>query len=712
MRKGGWGGITAILLLFVLAGCTDIPTDYTLTNINPLAELSAPQMETPIVMDGVVILQWQPVKDASGYRIVRRDTVTGTSVERQATTSNLYYIDTVSYGNQMVDARKYEYSIISLSNANTAIQNGIAKVEATAKIPANFTPVIGDITATLYKSTNNNTDIGDRILVTFPNAANQKYQVVYSYGQNAIVRDFEVTFDGSNNTTGNWYDPVKTVTFPAIGGTNSVTVKAWFTGSQDYYSESAVKTYSVPSVVLAATLNAVSNFTASRQQGGVSLTWSNVPNATSYSIYRAVISNNSSTPIITANSSVVTVTGDWVAVTATPEYVNSSSRWQAFDAQTSGSSYFIYAIIANGANSAKSSSASYAAAQTFNGVNASSFLVTTKTSNDQHVQVTWDRKDGETYKLEYAKVKNRSNENQEAELYNYELAGAYTAAPLTPANYLQGKAVVDLTTLAIGSNYIFKLTTTVAGVDQTQVALLKGGAFNGLAYFNLIRSDPPAPQAAASLILNLSSVSGYYANKAYSGIELYRREVGSGQATNYVKLTLPTAQQTIAANSLSGWEYQDTDVSVTKQYSYKIVVAGIPAVSSSGEVQVVPYGRDAYVSTIGQYRAAADPIGTASFPAKSLEVSGSKDIGGLTVTIRYVASVNAASQPVYATADLPITRITDTTVASNPQYYYYVVMPTFVAHPSSSANIFLVRYPWDTSDQSGGYMYPSASRTP
>jgi hypothetical protein len=583
MKKFKFLGIAVGVLLFVLtAGCDNGPQEL----IHTYEALPGPSGLEAKIYDGMIILQWNHVPAATSYRVVRKDTSTKLSVVR-ATVSNttnnaIYYMDTVGWDNQLINDRDYEYSVTSVT-ANTAIvlSGGESKVTAKARIPSDFTPSLDadQITVKQYKTTNGT----DQIIVSFPNQPNYRYQVAYTYGADqTIVREFE-TWNANALTTGiNWYEPVQTATFPTIGGTNSVSVKAWFSGSESYYSNSAEVTKTDVTFAITPTLNSVTGFSATWvASGGVRLIWNNVADATGYKIYRAPVSRYITSMVTTGN---VTVSGDWTVIDAAQERTNNG--WVAFDPTTDNTGHYLYAIIAEGDGGAKSTPA-YAGpnAYTITGYNLQA-SVPDAANAPRTVQLTWTANADTTYELHYAEVQNTTDPTQNAAANNYRVIGDFQAinvAPTALPAVRPAQAVVTRDfTGEDGKNYIFRLTATRNGVSETFPSILNTGAFSKTVQFQLSATYDGTDVVTLSINDNNT-----YRGRDYS-IQVYRRIATTGSETAYQPLGVATSYDSTA--TASSWTYEDdtvpeNDPPINLQYQYKIVVNGF-ANTGTGEATV------------------------------------------------------------------------------------------------------------------------------
>jgi len=712
MIKKAFLGIAVITLLFI-AGCS---FDISSTNKEELNALPGPSgLTANTAYDGVVILTWNVVPNAYGYKIIRYDPVTKVSIVCTQSTFGLYFFDWVSWDNQMENGRSYEYTVISqsfLSSEGTdnaggqVVQNGSSSVSAKPKIPEAFVPALAEADVSLIDNNENGL-----LYVKIKNIPNLNYEVAYTYGENqTIVRDLENL--NASNIYGEWFDPYKVMTYPIVGGVNTVTVKATFIGGTGYYSgTSAPISKKTASLTGNLYVSEPSFLSAGTNLNYISLSWDDVSDAAKYYIYRAEVSASTSSAIVSSTWSgyeytTIKVLSDWTAVTATQDLINTT--WSAFDPVTAVDKYYIYAIVAEGNNGAKSRPR-FAVAQPLS-VSAPALTINHKDNNvnNKEIQLIWNAESNTTYKLQYAEVVS-TVEGQEANSSNYRVVGDYSDIPLTAANYLQaGTGVANKNDLTVGKNYIFKITATRGGVTSNPaVEFLTSGPFQTTVNFILSRSNPVYNQAANSIVLEIND------NNTYRGVDyqfdLYRRVTTTGKETAYVAVTLPSEKKTYAADpdnsSPSSWTFTDTGLDVTLAYRYKLVTSDyINSHTNNGQTTsagVRPHGYSFSGNTyfLSAYVDVATVVfGTTNRPARSMFVGNSigysgasgPNCVGLSVAIEYESTGGTK------TANVAITRLTDS--SANPAvYYYYIVLPSDVEE--SSNYITLQRYPWSDSDE-------------
>jgi hypothetical protein len=701
MKNKVFLGMAGLVLLFVflMAGCVEIPSDY--TNTTKLNAIPGPaNLTANNSYEGMVILTWSAVKDAVSYQIYRYDTVNKVTVRLATDYPDLYYVDYVNWNNQLRDNQNYDYIVISESGytgTGTAgfvdiIQNGESKVSnIRPKVPSTFTPTLtdADISITEYNDF--------AILVKIANKANLNYRVAYTYGTDqTIVRELRANEQG---TTGNWFDPYRTVIFPKIGGTNTISVEATFYGGT-YYAGSfpVTKTQMLEE---SPTLAAVDNFSATRRVGQTLLRWDNVSGATGYNIYKAQVSNTNgyypnpnqgSTDYPTANAG-ITVLGDWSVVEATQYRVatntTTENRWEALENTGADTGFYIYAIIAKSDNAKSLPAYDWAGEAS---VDRPGLVLVQKAKPNDYtfpVELSWDDHDiwADFYTLEYAQVKS-IYAGEEADYGSYEQISNYYPIEVTQDDFFQNRAVkvIYFSRDDIGKNYIFKLTATKNDITSSaSYHLLNTGAFQTQVSFFITRDNTRTNVDANKLFLVVNDGSSFRDGRDYT-FKLYRRVYTPAQQNVYIDLT-PTPLYYSAATENGKLIYEDGGLNVTLQYQYKLVTVGFE--DNYYEDEFVPYGRDALISSVGTYypdEGGTTWVGDVKYPEKAtlLNIAGNRNIGGLTITLQYVSVGGGTRQ-----LEMTINRLYNGN-ADDPQYVYYIFKPSDAA----ASQQLRVKYPW------------------
>ena len=611
-------GIAALMLLFVFSGCQE-PTDYSLThNFHALYGPGDLQVNA---YEGMNILQWSPVTDATGYRIVRKDLETNVSKILATNVTELWYRDAISWDNQMVADRDYEYAVISLSNYSTAssanattiVQHGESRVHVIADMPpTSWRPALSANDVAVEKITA--ADGSDLLQVRITGKPNLEYTVSYLYGTGTMVNDlgFNRAMVGSPAGDMHWFYPTTVVTFPAIGGVNTVEVEARFAGGVSYYTLATKVSKDTPNVSVAGVFNAPGLWIqASMVVDGVDLEWSNISGAASYRIYRAQITAGSGSFI-----GVHTVISNWETVNTTQSL--SGSSWSTRDTQVDTTKSYKYAIIAVDADGTLSAPAYTSSAAgpytTTMGALVSSFLVTPHryvtspspgytTPNTpspfvrRDVQIRWlSSETSVNYKLEYAEVSHPTNPAANATATSYQLLSEWRDIPVVAADFVHGEGVVTLSSTAtgakrvpdLGKNYLYRLTSQKGNRTETDYQILNNGGFTHLANFTLARDFSDNTSGRIPLIIRKEDSTWY--GQSYQ-VQLFRR-VGSpiGAETPFVPITSGSIS---IANGISGgyptitthedvrdgviiWSYSDSGPTGGfvdgRTYHYKLVV--------------------------------------------------------------------------------------------------------------------------------------------
>ena len=619
MQKKNLLGIAVICaLLFAFISCSE-PVSQINTLIN---KLDAPANLKADVYDGVIITRWDLGVNTRKYDVYRRDAKNKVSVTEKinkAPVTTLYYIDWVGWDNQLENGVEYEYTVVALSEktnydtggqggADMIVQNAASKVKAKAKIPASLTVALADTDVTLTTS-------GDFLIVSFPNAANLKYTVGYTFGQTeTIVREFAESTDA----LGTWYYPRRVAKFPILGGKNAVTVNAGF--GTDYYTDTA-SVFKVTDELTAAQAELETPWlSADRKEGRVKLSWKDVAGATSYVVYKAEISrktegydnpnaslpfdydyyydddNDPLTPDVKGTATSpgtvgITVISDWSTVDITKKDLAGTS-WTAYDPLTKDTGYYIYAIVAKGTNA--SSKAAFATAKEYEIPAITGFEIHDG-KDAKNKKVVWNVPDTTvTYKLTYAEVKKASGEGNATDS-DYELAGDYTTVTVTPAtNFVKGGdlnkdvvAVVDIDLSAkVGKNLIFKLVASKNGAEsKTAAKVLAKGAFSTEVAFILKKDVSPDIKYKnfKSIFLTLED-NGTFRDGVDFTFSLYRRieDLNNGKETPFELVTLGASGTYKAADE--SWTFEDTNLDPTVTYAYKLVAKGFNNASGTGKL--------------------------------------------------------------------------------------------------------------------------------
>jgi len=258
-------------------------------------------------------------------------------------------------------------------------------------------------------------------------------------------------------------------------------------------------------------------------------------------------------------------------------------------------------------------------------------------------QILWNVPDTSvTYTLEYAEVKNPNG--GDANDSEYEVVGGYVPITVTDANFVQGKAVVNIDfSDKIGKNYIFKLTASKNGaVSETEVKFLNEGVFATTVAFSLSQIIPEY-QAADTITLALSD--GTSTREIDHTFTLYRRVTTNGKKTVFAPVAIGNAASYKASEDADSWTFQDSGLDLSLTYEYKIVAAGFAnSLSDAGAVEARPNGYNSRIESFsGSWSDDVVEFGDddppkyrqGKIPVKSIEISGNGNLVGLTVTVEY-----------------------------------------------------------------------------
>ncbi len=589
--------IMFILLTIVLAGCSDAydlkgnltgSTDVTKTETVP--SLKAPgNVKAVNEYDGLIRLTWDPVADADGYEIHRRDS---NGVSKRLNTAKIdaaqnYYDDLAGFDNQLVAGKSYEYRIIALSGqstyarlalANDVIWNGEATVSITpAKMPAMYENMPAVTGLTTKKVVRNNVDY---LVVTWDAIPTASYTVNYNIG--TIVTGVQAQAGTMNVANADIYQAAKgSATFPLFGGINTVKLTSAYKNAPYYEAVDA----SIVTAELAITaLTTPANFTAARTTNNVVLTWDGVDDAESYAVYRALIDDGD------------TIIGDWAAVNVVyvEENDDVNGKWQTVDANVSKDNAYLYALVAQAGGGRKSAPA-------YNTVNSSVNIVPFETPDftvdirykgnntaapAAEIDIVWDTEEGIDYKLYRAPI-----------TFDEGIAIDNTTVPHTVGTYTE----ID--------NIDFGVYPTIAAaVDAPEyrtsyrykLVAIRGAEEAAPKYRNMVEAPfidrteitltaKPHDEIPYAVLLEFEDDSGYSADliakttTSKESLKIYRRistdpETGFVDITNFnsVTVNVPSANtltyayidQFSIVDKLTIAEYGDT-----KRYEYMVIVS-------------------------------------------------------------------------------------------------------------------------------------------
>lgn len=383
----------AVLMAFVVIfiGCDNPVTNpESLTTVKENASIGAPNVQA-VVYPGAIVVGWDPVKDASGYVVYRRDDTTKvverkTAVAVQGITGteseSLSYPDIISATNPLYDGRSYTYFVAATSGQSTSgrsvdtpinngpqgdteiVWEGQGSVTVTARLPADYTvPTIENLDAVKVFTylTSGAVDVSatptEQLKVTWKaleyNPA-VNVRVVYSYGKTPV--GFSVTPKAVSSG-------LASTLYSLVGGENTISVQAIF-GDGSYYDTPDATTITETSAL--TLLPQVADFKATRaadDSNYVTLKWDlselAAAGSAGYKVYRAQFTGTN-TPDTDDGDAVygnVSIVGDWAPVDISKvELITSTTTYKVTDPTVVlVDQNYVYAILAvNG--TAKSSS--------------------------------------------------------------------------------------------------------------------------------------------------------------------------------------------------------------------------------------------------------------------------------------------------------------------------------------------------------------------
>ncbi len=247
----------------ILAGSYDIivsgvaeSTNYTCSYVNGILTvvgLTTPEITDISEVDGSVQLTWTKVDNATSYRVYRADTATGAK-------SLLKAVTTTSYTDATVEAGKAYYYFVKAYNTNTGELTEYSAYEM-IELPAEFTaPEITDIS-----------EVDGSVQLTWTKVDNATSYRVYR----------------ANTATGA-KSLLKAVTTTSYTDATAEAGKIYYYFVKAYNTNTGELTeYSAYEMIELPKFEAPVITSASRSDNKVTLTWTEVDDATSYRVYRA-----------------------------------------------------------------------------------------------------------------------------------------------------------------------------------------------------------------------------------------------------------------------------------------------------------------------------------------------------------------------------------------------------------------------------------------
>ena len=418
-------GITGISLLFmfVLASCTVDSTVDSTSKVD-LQTLAAPASVTATAFGetGVIRVTWEPVGNARGYHVYRKSVAPkgGETIFMfiaSVNAGNVGYLgiqDIIDFDNEFKQDVAYTYKVVALSEWSSFPGTGIpwnpkqdlvlqnssknsneVKFDAKNNILAAAgsklaTPEITLDTVYTYSTSG----LAERLQISWDVSPGVRYIVYYSYGSDVLI-----PYTSFVRTVNPVIGQTKYVTtFPLINGKTNVQLVAQHraTGaSASYYldSDPAVKNYDGAKTILSP-YNA--NFSAngvSYSDTAIQLTWDDYAGA-EYHVYRFTSTSD-------GYNSGGYIFDDWTEITPSINHDKNGTTWTAYDTdlhdQNQGHVYMLIAQIGD----AKSMPAIAQAARPVSApvLYGNDLGWNNETKEFKGIQLTWEPKYGQTYKL-------------------------------------------------------------------------------------------------------------------------------------------------------------------------------------------------------------------------------------------------------------------------------------------------------------------------
>jgi hypothetical protein len=562
MRKTLLFGTVALIVLAVLfTGCQDPMNPDSMTTGEAIPSISGPGEVTATAYPGANLITWSLVKDAKSYTLYRQrsggELITVTQQAKGNTEVDLYYLDAVSFDNQLVDGVDYTYTVVANSGQSTSgratvgetvIFDGAASARVTATIPKRDEKVTELTAETIAAITPEvvQDDGAETLLVTWPqdNPA-LTYKVEYSLGK---TNPFTIVSGASNNP----YDLFEQAYYktPLFGGANTLTITVLFNGETVYYKPTTV-TKELAAYTL-STIAKPTNFSVTRNDDNTTakVAWTAVApavKASDYKLFRAEIEgtlpDNEDDPL-----DPVTIVGDWTAVPLTAAQQNGLS----IEVQDTGLgldkqyAYVLYAQVGE----AKSDPV----AQKLDSTDEPLQDFTAEVVDDNKVTIAWPAKTGLTYTLARAAI---------TEYPAYSIS-EYT--PITiPATPSAGWYTVT-DSPAIRKAYRYKLTVTSGSIVKTYSTDVDTGVFKDSADVSLSVNAHPTEAYATVISINNGTAIG----EGDLFVDLYRATAKAGE-DGWITGTETAAFAKITTIDLKADPtYEDTGLTPGQPYVYRI----------------------------------------------------------------------------------------------------------------------------------------------
>jgi hypothetical protein len=610
MKRKFFIAIAGLALVFAMAlvGCTAPISDVSLEKTDTPPSLSGPSNVTARAYEGTILLTWDPVPDATGYKIFRKDNTENisTAIEvasgeyKIGTQRTLYYRDTATFDGNLINDHSYTYTVYSLSGmdpttaaATSFIGNGHTSSNAvTAKVPERTVVdwiTVGEVSVEPLVDPLNNSK--SEFLVSWDAKPNLKYQVRYSLGNGTAIGQINgvpilPTMNYPYGSTG--YSPLNpraSVRLPITGGENTISVVASFIGDTTYYSKIAVNTQT--ETLAKSGLSAPQNLSATRNETTVTLRWNDIAGADAYEVYKAPY-----------NEATEEVTGDWTKVTLSAAPNKFLNGWIASELNVSKESYYYYTVIATKKDGTKSH-ASNAAPLALDNINIGYVNVQTSGDTGLSARLIWPRLPDDanvTYTLFRAWVTFKSVEENYSDS-DISAFGPMTSVAVDRSKFTTSQGIVDDTSIpATNTYYVYMLVAKKGNRESTTYALLyEKGAYCKLSRYYLESNASNYHNAVALTLKNFYD----YNSGAVHGVkevDLYK-QTGSGVSTRVHTFT----------NSVAWESFVDTDVTSGNSYRYTIEVKDV-----ADEI-VAGWENDSYKGNYYPSSVSEANVGSASF---------------------------------------------------------------------------------------------------
>jgi hypothetical protein len=505
------GVVMLMAFAAVFIGC-ESAYELKLTQTDTIPSLSGPNNLKATPYPGVNLITWDFHKDAKSYSVFRKYTDTGIvtplgDIDPGVTS----YEDIVSFSNQLIHGKNYEYTVTVNSGQSTSLRtvdsdavifDGASSVSVTADIPARnvataSSPVkaLTDATLTVGKWVDHNSSEKLEVYWTVEDGNFSEYKVEYLYGDGTLPVSSSSTLTASGT-------PLTRATAPLIGGPTAVKVTAYW--KEDYYSPAPLtKTYTgVPT-----TLPQVTGFNVTNTTGNVyTLTWTDVIGATDYDVWKAPVTIGTVNGGESSISSSWTL-GAWTQVTTTAKTKNATT-YTLLETSVDISKAYVYIILAKN-TTAKSSSPAIKATKVITPTDTTTddftAAPTTAPGGTPQITISWTKAVDETYVLSRAEVTYDPDGNTILSI------GPYTTVSV-PADQPSEVIVIDTPTVRHSYMYNLKVTKTNGSVRNVTQPV-KTAPYSSLNVSASISASPSSTSVySTDVTVNVSGAGPYTAD--------------------------------------------------------------------------------------------------------------------------------------------------------------------------------------------------------